>query len=311
MLKVPMVYNPLQYTFTYLLKDSNTLIDTGLDGAVARASLGDQLRKAGTNPAAIKQIIITHAHRDHIGLVNYLVSLSGAKVYTHERVKQALENTTRRNSIDEIQSELTALGADALQSILTQYANTTVQLPPPPTIDETVSDGSVFTLTNVNLKVVWTPGHSPDHICLHDNEHKLLFSGDHVLPTISPNVSLHTYEPGNPLGDYLNSLTKVRNLPVELVLPAHEHTYRGLAKRVDELKIHHDVRSREIIDALKERNKTVFEISGQVSWSSPWDLMSVWIKRQAMAETYAHLIHLGNTGKIKERLVGGVLYYGS
>ncbi|MFH0896504.1 MAG: MBL fold metallo-hydrolase, partial [Candidatus Bathyarchaeota archaeon] len=266
--KVPMMYNPQHYTFSYLLKDSYTLIDTGIEGIEARNSLNEQLRMADLKSSDIKRIIITHVHRDHIGLVNYLKALSGAKVYAHERVKKALENMDRRNRIEEVRSELKILGAGIFLSILNQYENTPRQVSDPLSIDETVVDGDILSLENVSLKVIWTPGHSQDHICLFNAERRLLFSGDHILPKISSNVSLHTYENGDPLMDYLNSLDKVRDLPVELVLPAHEHIFKGLDKRIDELKTHHVVRSEEIIRALKEGDKTVFEVTSRISWST-------------------------------------------
>ena len=60
--------------------------------------------------------------------------------------------------------------------------------------DETIASG-IF-----NLKVIWTPGHSPGHICLYEPVHKILFSGDHVLPVITPNISLTPHSDRQPAG---------------------------------------------------------------------------------------------------------------
>src|SRR3990170_48919 len=65
---------------------------------------------------------------------------------------------------------------------------------------------------SLRLEVVWTPGHSPGHICLYDRERRILFSGDHVLPVITPNVSLlRSMGEGNPLADYVASLRKIED----------------------------------------------------------------------------------------------------
>ena len=78
----------------------------------------------------------------------------------------------------------------------------------------------------------WTPGHSPGHLCFYEREKRVILTGDHVLPTITPNVSLHPQQMGNPLGDYLASLRRLEPLEVdEAVKPAPpEITLLGFQK---------------------------------------------------------------------------------
>ena len=71
---------------------------------------------------------------------------------------------------------------------------------------------------------------------------RLFFSGDHVLPRISPNISTNHGGPADPLRDYLASLAAVRDLDPTEVLPAHEWRFRGLDDRVDSLTAHHESR---------------------------------------------------------------------
>jgi glyoxylase-like metal-dependent hydrolase (beta-lactamase superfamily II) len=154
--------------------------------------------------------------------------------------------------------------------------------------DETIASGTF------KLKVIWTPGHSPGHICLYDPEHKILFSGDHVLPSITPNVSLPPNTVGNPLGDYLKSLLSVKNLAVELVLPGHEDTFRNLSKRVDEIILHHEKRSAEILEAMKHQEMTAFQVANMVTWMPEQggvkhDDLAPIAKLAAVGETLAHL----------------------
>jgi hypothetical protein len=108
----------------------------------------------------------------------------------------------------------------------------------------------------------------------------------------------------------LDALERVRDLPVKTVLPGHEHIFHDLPGRVSELYAHHKRRCEEILNALEEGAKTVFEISSVVSWDSqPWDRMAFWTKRMAAAETYAHLVYLRNREKVDERFRAGVLEY--
>ncbi|MFX5260807.1 hypothetical protein ABTD18_20075, partial [Acinetobacter baumannii] len=75
-----------------------------------------------------------------------------------------------------------------------------------------------------------------------------LIAGDQVLPRISSNVSLGVTEPeGDPLGDWLASLAKLRALPADLlVCPAHGEPFTGLHVRLDALRDEHLAR----LDAL-------------------------------------------------------------
>ena len=143
-----------------------------------------------------------------------------------------------------------------------------------------------------------------------DEDKRLLYSGDHVLPRITSHVSMHTYQKVDPLRDYLKSLDRLKGLQVDAVLPAHEHVFHDLDGRITELKLHHRRRCREILNTIRQKEKAVFQISAEVSWDSkPWPQMDFWSKRMAAAETLAHLVYLKNKGDVKEELRDGVLYY--
>ncbi|MFQ6053128.1 MAG: MBL fold metallo-hydrolase [Candidatus Bathyarchaeia archaeon] len=310
-MKIPMRHNPLRHTYSYLLSDAATLIDTGVGTGAARIALDEQLKAAGLNASDIEQVILTHLHRDHVVLAEYLRSKSGAEIYAHEKAievlkKRAVDDKAR---YDEARDELKALGGGQLLNVLSRFEHAFRRRRSSIHIDGTVSDGGLLGMNGAELRVIWTPGHAPEHICLHDEERRLLFSGDHVLPRITSHIGLHTYEAADPLSDYLNSLEKLKNLPVDLVLPAHEYTFRDLGGRIDALKHHHRMRCMEIMGAL-DGWRTVFQVSAYVSWDSvPWNRMRFWTKRMAAAETLAHLVYLRNRGAVEERDIDGVLYY--
>jgi glyoxylase-like metal-dependent hydrolase (beta-lactamase superfamily II) len=177
-------------------------------------------------------------------------------------------------------------------------------------IDEPVVDGDSLKLGEHSLEVIWTPGHAREHLCLHDPDRHILFSGDHILPKITSHVSLHTYQDWDPLNDYLASLNKVRGLPVDMVLPGHERIFVDLDGRIEELENHHETRCREILRTLKNGAETAFEVASQISWdSSPWHQMRFWTKGMAASETYAHLVYLRNKGRVTEETREGVLIY--
>lgn len=311
-LSIPMRFNPLGCTYSYLLRDAATLIDTGVGTNDAYTAMEAQLKGVELRPKDVESIILTHLHRDHTGLVDRIRSVSGATVLAHriafDKQKQAAEEGERR--YEYLREGLRLLGGSGYLNLLDRFERTLRRPRPVVEVDEPFGDDEKVALEGSTLRVFWTPGHSPEHVCLYDEDRSLLYSGDHVLPKITSHISIYTHQEGNPLGDYLRSLKRLRGLPVDLVLPAHEHAFHDLDGRISELFRHHEMRCEEVKDALKEREKTVFQVSADVSWDSrPWPEMRFWTRRMAALETLAHLVYLRNKGEVKEELREGVLYY--
>ncbi len=307
-----MRFNPLGCTHSYLLSDSATLIDTGVGTEQARTTLTNQLGAAGINLSEIQNLILTHLHGDHIGLVDFIRSVSGATVYAHSSTKRIQEEMMDSYSriFRDSKNELMMLGGSKYLSMLDSLKRFRRRRRPVVRVDVTLDDGEKVMLDGSILDVFWTPGHAPEHICLFDEDKRLLYSGDHVLPRITSHISLHTFQKGDPLRDYLESLDRLKNLQANAVLPAHEYVFHDLDGRIMELKSHHRRRCDEIMNTIRLKDKAVFQISAEVSWDSkPWPQMDFWSKRMAAAETLAHLVYLKNKGEVKEALRDGVLYY--
>ncbi|MFH1154742.1 MAG: MBL fold metallo-hydrolase [Pseudomonadota bacterium] len=101
-----------------------------------------------------------------------------------------------------------------------------------------LSEGQRLTYGDHTFTCLETPGHTLGHICLYEENRKLLVSGDHVLVDITPNIQCWTdYE--NPLKHYISSLEKVSGLDVSLVLPGHRRSFTDLGSRSHELIVHH------------------------------------------------------------------------
>jgi glyoxylase-like metal-dependent hydrolase (beta-lactamase superfamily II) len=163
--------------------------------------------------------------------------------------------------------------------------------------DRLLQDGDRLDLAGWDLRAVWTPGHSPGHLCFVDEERGVLFSGDHVLPRITPNVSVHPQQRPNPLADYLESVEKVGRLGVREVLPAHEYRFGDLAGRLAEVGEHHVQRCAEIEKELAAGpGCTAWELSTRLTWSRPWAEIQGYMRRAATGETLAHLVLLEHRG---------------
>jgi glyoxylase-like metal-dependent hydrolase (beta-lactamase superfamily II) len=319
-LVVPLPYNPPGATNIYLLRsnDGYLLIDTGWNSDQAFHALSEGLDDVGADFKDIKQVVVTHAHPDHYGLVGKVHELSKAKIYMHRRDEEIFQRyAASEEYIRQSEEWFSHNGVPPREIPVARVPSggpRTTSLPQQPDIfldgGETISNG-IF-----DLKVIWTPGHSPGHICLYEPKHKLLFAGDHVLPVIIPNISLPPGSTGNPLADFLKSLALIRNLDVTTVLPAHENIFHDLKKRIDEIIKHRAVRSDEIMERLGTGSKTAYEISNLITWMPEYggvkfrDLMPM-DQRAAVSETLAHLRAITVDGKVKVTTRNSVFYYQS
>jgi hypothetical protein len=129
-----------------------------------------------------------------------------------------------------------------------------------------------------------------------------------VLFHISPNICRWTDVPDS-LGDYLGSLQKVRNLPVDLLLPAHRDETGVLADRVDELTAHHLWRIENAWQTVKdEPGLTGYDIAGRMRWkirSRSWEDFPLQQKFFAVGEALAHLDYLEVRGRVEHRFENG------
>jgi len=312
-LKVPMSRNPLGKTFSYLLLESNTLIDTGVPTDEAYAGLREQLKEYDLKPQDIEQVIITHLHNDHIGLAEDLRSY-GAEIWAGIAAKDRQEQMRRewKNLYENTLRELDLFGGQEYKRHITRNRYVFKSDVKPMPIDRYLEDGEKLRIGDLNLEVIWTPGHSYDHICLLNQDQRILFSGDHVLPKITSHVSLYSYRDHDPLGEYLDSLKKVENIEVDTILPGHEWIFHDLKTRIKQLYRHHRNRLDEMKETLEDGSQTVYDIGSKVHWDSrPWPQMSFWTKRMAATETYAHLVYLLNNNEIKRELKDNTYYFSS
>lgn len=310
-LKIPMSRNPLGKTYSYLLLESRTLIDTGVPTEESYQGLKDQLKEYNLKPQDIERVIITHLHNDHIGLAEDLREY-GSEIWAGAAAKQRQEMMVKEweNLYENTLQELDLFGGQEYRNNITRNRYIFKSDVRPMPIDRYLQDGEKLNLGSLELEVIWTPGHSYEHICLLNQAQQILFSADHILPKITSHVALYSYRNHDPLDEYLKSLAKVENLDVDIILPGHEWIFHDLKARIQQLYIHHRNRLDEMKATLEDGPQTVYEVGRKVHWDSrPWPKMTFWTKRMAATETYAHLVYLRNKNEIKEVLHEGTYYF--
>jgi glyoxylase-like metal-dependent hydrolase (beta-lactamase superfamily II) len=318
-MQIPIHNNPLGHTNTYLVRGTGgyLLIDAGWNSGEALASMKDQLDELGLTFRDITRILATHIHGDHYGLVHTLKQHTDAEVIIHRLEKDVLlrHYTTADDTLSDIERVFLSNGAPGDEIPMPGLpARDRQRLQTPVIPDTTLEGGETISTGEFDLLVIWTPGHAPGHICLYEPVNKLLFAGDHVLPVITPNISLLPYAGDNPLGDFMKSLDTLEALDVERVLPAHESEYTDLRKRIHEIIYHNSQRNLEIKETLKDGPKTAYQVSSAITWVPEsggirYKDLPPMDKRMAVLETLAHLKAMLVDREVESCSEEGMIYY--
>jgi glyoxylase-like metal-dependent hydrolase (beta-lactamase superfamily II) len=294
---VPIPASPLRYTLCYLfVGDGGTVIvDPGWDTMDGRQAIGTGLAVADVGVADITGVIVTHVHPDHHGLSGWIRKQAGAWIAMHPAEAQTLPArllADRSAQTDALWLRTMGVPAEALDQLIVdpaQLAGLLTMAEP----DHLINDGDRLTLADREIRAVWTPGHTPGHLCLHDAAAGVLLTGDHLLPRISPNIGVHSARDGDPLTGYLDSLRRTARFDAAEALPAHEYRFRGIGHRTAALAGHHRDRGIEILAAADDLlHPTAWAIASQLSWSRGWEALQGMTRRLALAETVAHLRYL-------------------
>ena len=284
-----------------------TLIDTGMHTQQSVEAFRGALVEVGIEPSAIGRIVCTHHHVDHYGTSRPYRELTGAEVYLHpleaERARATLESTGDPSAFMR-QHGVPPVPPDRELGPASRYLGS---LYSPAVPDHPLRDDDEIPLGDGRtLRVFWTPGHTPGHCCLLLEPDRILFVGDHLLPKITPHVGLFPNGPENPLGDFIASHERMTRVDARLVCPAHGAVYEDAPRRARQLIDFHRVRKLSMLDLLRRRPLTAYEVALDHFAISPENRFQVLM---ATSETLAHLELLRREGRIVRAEHDGVVTY--
>jgi len=195
-----LVVGPLESN-CYIIADENTrealVIDPGDESDRILGLIHE-------NSLAVKYVVCTHAHFDHVGAVPEIKKETGAKVIIHRYERDIYEHS----------KEFAALWGYELD-----------HLPDP---DMFVSEGDIIKIGNLKFEILHTPGHSPGGICLYGEG--ILVTGDTLFAGSVGRTDLY----GGDEKELRKSFKRLIGLPQEIkVLPGHGPQSTIFKERVD------------------------------------------------------------------------------
>jgi glyoxylase-like metal-dependent hydrolase (beta-lactamase superfamily II) len=301
-------------SFLFLAGPDALLLDASWDVPEALEALDSVLATAGLARAAVRTVLITHAHPDHAGLAGKLAA-QGARIGFHPGETITLLRRFRR--LEEMRGDsrfwerLNGFPEDGGSSLAVIHSvEHTLKDIPDPTLP--LLGGETIEIGEFRLRPVWTPGHTLGHLCYWEERQRLLFTGDHVLPTITPHVGLYVHVISNPLPNYLDSLRLLKDYRPALVLPAHGDPFTDLHGRLDQLIEHHHERAEEMYALVGDEPVSAWSVASRARWTRrhvTLDQVSPRHHRLALAETLAHLELLRAEGRLSKVFVPGEMRY--
>jgi len=302
-LVLPLPFPGLDRVNAYLLVDGDdaVLVDCGIwdpnrqDGGWP--DLTEALEACEVAPERVERLIVTHPHIDHYGMAGRMMEETDCELWMHRDVDEELE---AYREPDQVRAKLRDMFrdhgvADDELDELTAYEDWRHYLSSIVTPTRPVSDGETLRVGAREWRVIHTPGHSHSHICLFSESDRLLISGDHLLPAITPHIDFKRGLDADPLGEFLASLERIEELDPSAVFPGHGRPFEEGAERARVNIRHHDRRLGSILQIIRHEPHSANEITEQI-WG---DELLNFQKRLALGEALAHLAYLVKQGDIE------------
>jgi glyoxylase-like metal-dependent hydrolase (beta-lactamase superfamily II) len=288
------------------------LVDGGWAVPSAVDELAAGLAAIGRSPADIRDVYVTHIHRDHYTFAVRLRERYGARVHLGRAEAPGLHGIQRlgsnvpTTSLHQLRrSGAPELADDVLAATRAEPYDAGDWADP----DHWLDAGPIRLGDRV-LEAVPTPGHTKGHLVFHDVENRLLFTGDHVLPTITPSIGFELGDWDLPLGHYLRSLEALLERPDAVLVPAHGLPGGSVHQRVRDLLAHHEERlARTRAAAAVAPGQPAAAVAARLPWTRrevPLADLDRFNQMVAICETIAHLDVLVERGEVDAESVGGV-----
>jgi glyoxylase-like metal-dependent hydrolase (beta-lactamase superfamily II) len=282
--------------------DEADLLDCGMNTDESVDAIWAAVTQVGAK--RLRRLVVTHIHPDHYGAAGVFAGEGLADLYLH-RLEVPLvypRYIELEHLVSEVRTYLLVNGVpDGEAEVLSNSQRALSQIVKPVAPAVQLDGAETLEVGRRRLRVEWTPGHSPGHICLYDESEKILFAGDTLLPELSPNIGLHPQSTPDPLHEYLEGLRRLAGYKPRLILPAHGRPFADAPTRVNALIAHHKRRLEQFAEIVSRGEKSGWDVALEL-WGvrdNPYE------KRAALQEGLAHLQALAVEGRVKKFVTPG------
>lgn len=309
-LRIPLPKNPLKELNCYVIagKERSLIIDTGFNRPECEEALLGGIAELGI-ALDRTDVLLTHRHSDHTGLAR-LLEERGARVFAGRAEQEAIRKMAGGEAWVNMNEKARLLGLEEYGITVDDHPGYRYR-PLPLAACRPLAEGDRLSYGGYDFEVVDIPGHTPGHIGLYEAEHKLFFCGDHILFTITPNITFWDFRQDS-LAQYFASLRKAAALPIELLFTAHRELVSNHLARIEELLQHHEKRLAEVMAIMAQGEQTASRTAAQMHWdirARSWEDFPKAQKWFATGEAAAHLEYLVNQGRLQRRTADGIMYY--
>jgi glyoxylase-like metal-dependent hydrolase (beta-lactamase superfamily II) len=299
-LRLPLPWPEISHVMAYVLEQEGggvTLVDCGTAGHPSCwDALVGGLAGAGVEVADVRDLVLTHAHSDHLGLATRIVAESGCTAWLHPAHQAFSDGATQPERIRAAR-ERRALDEGVPPEIVDYYASVEEEeqgaLAPLPAFED-LRAGMRFPSRAGVWEVVETPGHTPSHVSLYQAEQGILIAGDLFARFYAPWFDYGYSD--DPVAELEASLRAISALDVAVALPGHGRPIDGedIAAIVTMYLEEIEKRLTAVEEAVAEGVTPAFPITRRVFGQPPSDFQEV----SQFQETIAYLRHLRLTGRV-------------
>jgi glyoxylase-like metal-dependent hydrolase (beta-lactamase superfamily II)/8-oxo-dGTP pyrophosphatase MutT (NUDIX family) len=229
------------------------LVDPATPHPSEREGIARALDQRVAEGQKILEIWLTHHHGDHIGAAEFLSDRYQAPICAH------------------------AITAELLAGICR--------------VDRVLADGETRVLAGPiqrELECIFTPGHAPGHLCFYEKHTRAMLVGDMLA---SVGTILIDPSEGN-MGEYLDSLRRIRAKDASFLLPAHGFAISDPAAAIDHYLDHRMMRESRVVKALGSEPASLATLVKEVYDDTPLALHGL-----AQRSLWSHLLKLEHEGR--------------
>ncbi|CAH2716359.1 hypothetical protein BACCIP111895_03544 [Neobacillus rhizosphaerae] len=284
-----------------------TLVDTGVKTEESWNSLTEQMADLHLSPKDIEQVVLTHHHPDHVGMLDFFPD--SLEIYGHPLNERWIHPTEAffQEQEDFFGVLFHEFGLPKEYFPLLSKLRKTLKYSCNRSLTGHLVEGMI-PLGLSEWQVIETPGHAQSQIALFREQDGILIGGDLILAHISPNPLLEPPVPGGkerpkPQLQHNASMKKLLSYPIQCVYTGHGKEVYRLADLIEKRLSRQHERAMTVNNWLKEEQLTVFEICKRL-------FPSVYQREPmlTMSETVAQLDYLSSIGEIISKDSQPMLY---